>query len=194
MARRRAHRPQRRRIFVGCEGASEVGYVAFIRLLAEEAGLQVHLGIHDCRGGDPLAIIETAIRVHDSRRTKFGAYAARSVFLDADRHGHHSARADRAKQLVKENGFGAIWSTPVLEALLLKHFSGSELLRTSTPDLALEALLSRWPEYRKGMAALELRDRLDGAAVAGAARFEPALRAFLDSIKPEFLHVRRKPG
>lgn len=83
MARRRAHRPQRRRIFVGCEGASEVGYVALIRLLAEEAGFFVHLDIRDCCGGDPLAIIETAVREHESRKARHGAYVARSIFLDA---------------------------------------------------------------------------------------------------------------
>ena len=71
--RRRSHLPQRTRVFVGCEGESEVGYAAFIGLLAEEAGLAVHLDIRRCRGGDPLAIVEAALgelRARGRRRTK----------------------------------------------------------------------------------------------------------------------------
>ena len=128
MARQRAHRPQRRRIFVACEGASEVGYVALIRLLAEEAGLYVHLDIHDCCGGDPLAIVETAVRMHNSRKARHGAFAARSIFLDADRRGNHPERSARAIRLAQDNEFLSIWSRPVLEALLLRHFPGSERL------------------------------------------------------------------
>ena len=192
MARRRAHRPQRRRIFVGCEGASEVGYVALIRLLAEEAGFHVHLDIHDCCGGDPLTIVETAVRVHNSRKAMHGAYAARSVFLDADLRDSHPERSARAIRLAQDNGFHAIWSRPVLEALLLRHFPGSERLQPATSDLALEALRGCWPEYRKGMAAKELREMLDGAAVARAADAEPELRKFLDSIDPGSLHALRK--
>lgn len=194
MARRRAHRPQRRRIFVGCEGASEVGYVALIRLLAEEAGHFVHLDIHDCCGGDPLAIVETAVRVHDSRKARNGAYAARSIFLDADRRGNHPERSARAIQLARDNGFHAIWSKPVLEALLLRHFPRFERQQPATPDLALEALHGCWPEYRKGMAAKELREWLDCAAVARAADLEPELRKFLESIDPGLPRALRQQG
>ena len=192
MARRRAHRPQRRRIFVGCEVASEVGYVALIRLLAEEAGFFVHLDIRDCCGGDPLAIIETAVREHESRKARHGAYVARSIFLDADRRGNHPGRSARAIRLARDYGFHAIWSRPVLEALLLRHFPRSVRQQPATPELALEALQSRWPEYRKGMAAKELRERLDGAAVARAADAESELRRFLDSIDPGLLRALRQ--
>jgi hypothetical protein len=39
MSRRRPFRQQRVPIFVGCEGESERGYVAFLGRLAEQAGL-----------------------------------------------------------------------------------------------------------------------------------------------------------
>lgn len=194
MSRRHAHRAQRRRIFVACEGASEVGYVAFIRLIAEETGLHVHLDIHDCCGGDPLSIAETAVRIHNSRKASRGSFAARSIFLDAERHGHNKDRVARARRLVQENGFHVIWSRPALEALLLRHFPETERLRPATSDLALEALRSLWPDYRKGMAAMEFRDRLDAAAVVRAADAEPALRAFLDLIDPGFLHESKRPS
>lgn len=80
-----------------------------------------------------------------------------------------------------------------MEALLLRHFPETEHLRPATSDLALEALRSIWPDYRKGMAATELRDRLDAVAVARAAASEPALRAFLDFIDPGFLRAGQRP-
>lgn len=182
MPRGYGHRRQRRRIFVGCEGDSEVGYAAFIALLAEEIDLAVHLDIRKCRGGDPLAIVETAVSELRMRRNRHGAYAARAIFLDADRREATPDRAARADRLIRDNGFHAIWSQPALEALLLKHVRGCQRLEPATTALAFRQLQDCWPGYRKGMAARELRAELDGDAVARAAAVVPALRAFLVSI------------
>ena len=182
MPRRYGHRPQRRRVFVGCEGDSEAGYAAFIALLAEEAGLAVHLDIRKCRGGDPLAIVETAVSELRMRSNRHGAYAASAIFLDADRREDAPDRTARADQLLRDYGFHAIWSRPALEALLLKHFPGCERLEPATTALALRQLQGFWPGYRKGITANELRDELDASAVARAAAVVPALHAFLVSI------------
>ena len=45
MRTRRAYIPQRRPIFVGCEGESEQGYAGFLQDLVREADLSVHLMI-----------------------------------------------------------------------------------------------------------------------------------------------------
>ena len=116
MSRGYGHRPQRRRIFVGCEGDSEVGYAAFIGLLAEEACLSVHLDPRKCRGGDPLAIVETAIRELRLRGKRHGAYAVRAIFLDVDRREDAPDRSARADQLLQNHGFHTIWSQPALGA------------------------------------------------------------------------------
>ena len=181
MPRGNAHRRQRRRIFVGCEGESEVGYAAFIALLAEESELAVFLDIRKCRGGDPLAIVERAVSEHRMRRNRHGAYAAQAIFLDADRREAAPDRTARADRLLQDHGFHAIWSQPALEALLLKHFRGRERLEPATTTLALRRLQDCWSAYRKGMSARELRTELDGAAVKRAAAVTPALREFLDS-------------
>lgn len=61
---RRACRTVRRSIFIGCEGESERGYVAFLGRLAEQVGLAVHLDpvVLQPGGGDPLAIVELAVK------------------------------------------------------------------------------------------------------------------------------------
>jgi len=62
MRRRRLFIPQRRRIFLGCEGESERGYGALIGRLLESQRRDVHLQVVLLKpgGGDPLALIEQA--------------------------------------------------------------------------------------------------------------------------------------
>ena len=182
MPRRTAYRRQRRRFFVGCEGDSEVGYAAFIGLLADESGLAVHLDIRRCRGGDPLAVVMTAVRELQTRRRRHGPYAGQAIFLDADRRDDAPIRTAEADQLIREHGFCAVWSEPTLEALLLRHFRGRQRSQPATATLALRRLHSCWPGYRKGMVARELRDEFDIAAITRAAAVMPELRTFLVAI------------
>ena len=183
MPRAFGHRPQHRRFLVACEGDSEVGYAALLQRLADDSGLAIHLDIRRCHGGDPLAIVETAVRELSIRRARRGAYIGQAIFLDADRRDDVPARTAHADRLIQENGFHAIWSEPTFETLLLKHIDGCERLRPPTSALALQQLQGRWPEYHKGMSANELWARLDLAAVERAAVVLPELRAFLTEIK-----------
>ena len=182
MPRRTAYRRQRRRFFVACEGDSEVGYAAFISLLAEESGLAVHLDIRRCRGGDPLAVVVTAVSELQTRRRRHGPYAGQAIFLDADRRDDAPGRTTEADQLIRNHGFCAVWSQPTLEAVLLRHLRGCQQSKPATATLALRRLQDCWPGYRKGMAARELRDELDLAAVVRAAAVMPELRKFLIAI------------
>ena len=183
MPRRPSYRPQRRRFFVACEGESEEGYVALLQRLADEAGLALYLDIRICRGGDPLAIVESAVRELNARRIRRGAYVGQAIFLDADRRGDVPGRTACADRLLHENGFHGIWSEPAFEALLLIHLPGCERLRPATTALALEQLQDQWAEYRKGMTASDLHTRLDRAAVERAAVVLPELREFFTKIQ-----------
>ena len=183
MPRRPSYRPQHRRFFVACEGNSEFGYAAFLQSLALESGLLIHLDIRKCHGGDPLAIVERAVRELNTKRNRRGGYNGQAIFLDADRRDDVPERTTLADQLILEHGFHVIWSEPAFEALLLKHIDGCERLRPPTTALALQQLQGRWPEYHKGMSASELGARLDHAAVERAAVVLPELRAFLTEIK-----------
>ena len=68
ISRRREQRLRRRRFFVACEGDSEYGYAALLQSLANESGLAVHLDIREYRGGDPLAVVEKAVKELSLRR------------------------------------------------------------------------------------------------------------------------------
>ncbi len=182
MPRRTGFRDQRLRYFVACEGESERGYAALLQLLADEMGLGIHLDIRKGRGGDPLAVVQRAVRELKNRRIRHGHFKAKAIFLDADRRNDDVDRSRRADVLIKTNGLIAVWSIPCIEALLLKHLSGCEHLRPATSALALRQLQDRLPAYRKGMSASELRVVIGKSHVERAARNVPELHRFLVAI------------
>ena len=183
MPRARGHILQRRRFFVACEGESEVGYAALLQQLAKDSGLSVHLDIRRCHGGDPLAIIETAVSELKLRSRQRGAFMGQAIFLDTDRRDDVPDRTARADRLIRQHCFRAIWSQPAFEILLLKHLDGCEQLQPATSALALQQLRDRWQGYRKGMTANDLRARLDRAAVERAASVLPELRKVLTEMQ-----------
>lgn len=183
--RRRAARPQRVRIFVGCEGESEQGYVALLQRLADAAGLALHLDtvVLQPGGGDPLAIVELAVRRMTQRERQSGApYAQRAILLDADKRGQQPQRDDRAAVIAAGEGIALIWQEPCHEALLLRHLPGCAQLRPPQTPLACQQLVQRWPDYRKPMPAARLAQRIDAASLAQIRAVEGALAGFLEAI------------
>lgn len=183
MRRRRIRIPQRRRVFVGCEGESERGYVVLISRLLEERHRRVHLDPVLLGGGDPLAILETAVRRLHHRAERRAPYVAQAVFLDGDRFNLAPERTDRALRLAGERVLQLIWQKPCYEAFLLRHLPGCERLQPPVTQQAVTELRRRWPEYEKAMPAASLAMRVDRAAVLRAASVDEALQAFLEAIE-----------
>jgi hypothetical protein len=182
MRRRRAALPQRRPVFLGCEGESEFGYGALVRPLREERRRDLHLDVTLLRpgGGDPLALVELACqKIHDTERKRDIRYSFRAVLLDSDQLGHNKQRDETMSRLAKTQGLLLIWQEPSHEGFLLCHLDGCQTLRPQTPADALSELLRRWPNYRKGNSAAQLLTRIRAEQVAAAATVEPSLREFL---------------
>lgn len=171
--------PQRKPIFIGCEGESEQGYAGFLQDLIQEAELHVHLNIDVLRAGDPLARIELAIRKLARLRNTRGTFADRFVFLDTDQLVLSADRANRARQLAAANGIRVIWQEPCFEAVLLRHFTGRTAHRPLTNQATQNAILQEWPQYQKPMSRAELARKIDREAVTRAAGVEDDLMALL---------------
>lgn len=185
MRRQRAFRPQRAPIFVGCEGESERGYVAFLGRLVETAGLAVHLDpvLLQPGGGDPLAIVERAAqRLSERKRRRQIDYEAQFVLLDRDKWGIAPNRDGQIAQIATRAGLKLVWQAPCHEAMLLRHLENCGALLPQTTKLAEAALIQRWPEYKKPMDAAGLARRLDILAVSRAASVEPDLEQLLQEV------------
>ena len=86
MTRRRGRIPSRSRIYLGCEGASEVGYSQRILDLAGDTGLHIHIDSDDLgtRGGSPRSRVEIAInRIRNKEATR-NSFIHKAVLVDFD--------------------------------------------------------------------------------------------------------------
>ena len=79
-------RKQRKRIFLGAEGISERNYGQYLRLIADNHNLQVHI---DCNyvtgGGDPLKVVQESIKLMKRHSRNHGDYLVKAVMLDSDK-------------------------------------------------------------------------------------------------------------
>jgi hypothetical protein len=152
MRRHQSTRPQRRPVFLGCEGDSEHTYGALISRLHEEhrRDLYLHVVLLKPGGGDPLTLVGRAChRFVEFERKRDRRYAVRAVLLDADRRGQAPERDMRMVELAQRAHLRLIWQEPCHEALLLRHMEGCQTLRPPSSALAIEELRRRRKGVRK---------------------------------------------
>lgn len=182
MTRRRPpYIPQRRPVYIGCEGKSEVSYAQLLQDLLREAEMPVHLVVQELGpgAGDPLARVELAAhRLAHLRKTR-EAPKERFVLLDFDQAERDRQRAERAQRAAAANNIVIVWQRPCFEAVLLRHLDGRAAHRPPDTAEAGNALTRNWPEYQKPMSRTNLARRLDLAAVQRAAAVEPELMTLL---------------
>jgi hypothetical protein len=181
MSRRPPHIPLRRPVYIGCEGASEVGYVGLLQDLIRDANLPVHLHVDELGPGtgDPLSRIEMAVLRLKLLQKKRTAPKQRFALLDSDQAERDPQRAARAIKLAADHGITILWQHPCFEALLLRHLDGKTGNRPPDTPGAVKALATEWAEYEKPMTRANLAKRIDKAAVLRAAGVEPELEALL---------------
>jgi hypothetical protein len=173
--------PQRRRLFVGCEGESEQGYTALLGRIAESLRIPVHLDavLLQPGGGDPLALVELAVQRASERSARRGTYEGTFILLDDDKLRIAPDRDAQIAPLAQSAGLVLIWQHTCHEALLLRHLEGCAQRRPGNTQLALAALGQEWQAYRKGLPATRLAERIDHLALTRAAAVEPKLADLL---------------
>jgi hypothetical protein len=183
--RRRVVIPQRKRIFLGCEGESEQSYGALLSRVVEEQHKRSFLDTVLLRpgGGDPLALVQLAAGKLKQRQKKGGEYAAAYVLLDSDKTGAAPQRDQQAAALAQTSGLVLIWQEPCHEALLLRHLQNCEQLRPQTTALAISTLKQRWPNYTKGMPASKLAGTLSASELRRVRVVENALNQLLTELE-----------
>ena len=176
--RRRRDVPRRHVIFVGVEGKSDRAFVRFLGLMCDEAGLQLHLDVKPCGGGDSLAVVqETArqLRRHPDPR----GIATRLVLLDTDRMRQDRAAGRDALTAAAKEGLQAVLFDPNLEGLLVRLHEGQERGSVPVGD-ARNQLRRLWPTYSKSsLDAHQLRRRFSRDDLERAARHDGELLGLL---------------
>lgn len=178
MRRRPPHIPQRRRIFLGCEGHGEHGYGTLLARIAREvANIHVHIDARVLQpgAGDPCALIERAAQIIAQDEARREAFEIKAVLLDL---GSPQINARAVARAAHHGIHHLIWQSPDHEGLLLRHLQGCQQHRPPR-GASMAALVAQWPEYEKPMSAQQLATRITLERVRQACAVEAELRAFL---------------
>jgi len=167
--------PPRQRVFIGCEGASEVGYINFLNNFVPHCYFDpFDLG----EAGDEIECIKKSIKYINNNRRKREPYDRRFLFLDMDTISSNE-ELQRAENLAKNEDIDIIWQDPCHEALLLRHFVGEQQSKPPNCAIAERNLKPHWPDYKKGQPSKKIRNILTKDHVLRAAIAEPHLNRFL---------------
>jgi hypothetical protein len=116
----------RRRIFVGCEGDSEVSYIARVRRVVDDVHQKVYLDAQPLQpgGGDPLDLARRAEEVIRKGERNREPYVERYLLIDRDRFGGSPERDQRMRVILNRINARVIWQDPAHEAFVLRHLPG----------------------------------------------------------------------
>jgi hypothetical protein len=110
---------QRKRIYIGCEGRTEVEYTGFLQDRVDVTHKKFYLVRKDLGGGgNPVAMLGVAVRDR-IRQANLGAFIGSAVLLDADTADDRTMQ--EANDFARREGFTLIWQRPCGEAFLLEH-------------------------------------------------------------------------
>lgn len=182
MSGRRRIIAQKRLVFLGCEGKSEAGYGALLSRIVRDTpdlNLHVHVQILQPGAGDPLQLVEKALRTIRDLESRWSSFGIRAVLLDV-------GAADKNKAAIAIARTGKIqhliWQDPDHEAMLLRHLQNCQTKRPPR-GATLAAIKREWPEYEKGMPAQQLARRIILENIRCACAVEADLRAFIAALK-----------
>jgi hypothetical protein len=175
-------RPQRVRIFVGCEGDSEQSYSKFLYGLVNDNGGGFHLDAHILKGGDPLACVKNALSKIERETMRRGQYSKKFVFLDSDLVETRPENSAEAIRIAAENGLVLIWQKPDHEGLLALHFTQLGHVRPNSKDEIEKVLRQHWPTYKKAANARDYAKILTVQNVRCAAAHDPDFEAFIKTL------------
>jgi hypothetical protein len=181
MTRRAPHIPQRRRIFLGCEGQSELGYATLLARIARElpdAHIHIDARVLQPGAGNAFALVTRAAQIIANEEERREPYAIRAVLLDV---GEAQINAAATTAATRHGIQHLIWQSPDHEALLLRHLPGCQQRRPPR-GASLAALRREWADYEKGRSAQQLAARISLDGVRQACEVEADLRAFLAAI------------
>lgn len=175
-------RKPRKRIFLGAEGFSERNYGRYLRLIADNHNIQIHI---DCNyvtgGGDPLKVVQESIRLMKRNSRNHGDYLVKVVMLDSDKLGRSTDRDNKIRPLAADHDVKLLYSAPNFEAFLLRHFPGCESKKPPA-ETSLSELEKVWPAYLKGIDARSIYKQLGEDGLVRACTVEDSLRDFLTVI------------
>ena len=111
-------RSRKRRIYVGCEGDSELIYIQWLRRLIQSEQHLVYLKADNLRGGGLGEMARRSV-ANFRRLNQDEHFSHRFLLLDRDRADLHGAEVAELKAVLPKHDEQVIWQNPCGQALLL---------------------------------------------------------------------------
>jgi hypothetical protein len=183
MSRHRSGRiPQRKRVLISCEGASERSYGTWLHRQGDVVGLHLHIDPKICKGkgggGDLLTLMEEAEPLINRAVRDRVPYRSVAVLIDGDLRGQNLERDEQGVHLATRYDAHIIWQETDYEAFLLRHLNGHAHKRPQ-PGHGLRELIIQLPNYEKPWNADQLGKAFDPDSLRRAAAVDEGLRNFL---------------
>lgn len=174
-------RRRKERIFVAFEGKSEIAFCAWLQDLCNEHQPNIYLDRpRRMSGGDPLALVECALKARQRSTQSAGLRHRHSCLLiDTDRLDDGSVRSSGAVALAEEKDLVLIRQRPCFEAVILRLHEGCEKKVPATAREALSQLRQVWPDYQKPPTRYQLAGRFAFAHLQRLAAVEPEIARLL---------------
>lgn len=174
--------PQRERIFIGCEGLSELGYIQWLRMISDANKGYIHPISENLKGGSLVDMVEKA-QVIFLRKNKEVPIKHKFLILDLDRGHNEPEELMKAKEKIEEYGFTVIWQSPNHEGFLLTHcedFNAGVPMNKGDVD---RLLLRHKPNYSKGMPKDKYNKAFNSVSLISAAEKNEELAKLLQVMK-----------
>ena len=97
-------------------------------------------------------------------------YSHRFLLFDTDRLKQSPERDREMKKPASQNKLTLVRQDKCFESVLLRHFQGHETAHPMTSADALSRLEKIWPDYRKGVSAIELGKQIGLSDIRRAAK------------------------
>ncbi len=182
---RRKRRPtilQRKRLFVGCEGLSEIGYIQWLRILSDANDGYIHIVTENLNGGSLVKMVENAQAVYE-RLHMVEPIMDKYLLVDIDRGHEDPDELAAANVLIEQHGFNTIWQSPNHEGFLLTHCEKiTARLPTNKGDVD-RLLLRHKPNYSKAMPKHKYHKMFDNETPKIASESNAELAKLLKEMK-----------
>lgn len=132
------------------------------------------------KGGDPLALVQAALKHRTRRAAAHGAYKRGLLLIDADRLDDGSTRSRDALRLASDAKLALIRQIPCFEGVLLRLIAGGESDVPCSTGEAMTRLCKCWPKYNKPMTRERLGSKLTLAMLQNLARVDGEMRRLLE--------------
>jgi hypothetical protein len=135
------------------------------------------------RGGDPLALVQGALKRRRESQRKAGVGHRDSLLLiDTDRLDDGSAGSREAARLAEAKGLLLVRQAPCFEAVLLRLHPDHENDRLRSAEEAQRRLTDLWEGYRKPMTKHQLASRFTLADLHRLAQVDEEMRRLLQTL------------